>query len=127
LAAVTVRTQVGVTFMSGPRDGETKYFETPSTGNDLVIVIGRREGCDILLEYDGQVSRLHVHLVYDPKNDRFYLIDQTSRNKTWVGQHALEPEQRTEIQPGTLFRVGRTWLRVDPPENSQTDEDMLPF
>lgn len=122
-----MRTQVGVTFMSGPRDGETRYFETSDGGNDRVIIIGRREGCDILLDYDGQVSRLHVHLVYDSNADRFYLVDQSSRNKTWVGQEALKPEERHEIMAGTLFRVGRTWLRVDPPEDQKTEEDELPF
>lgn len=116
-----------ITYMSGPLDGETLQFEQPEPGEDLVISIGRREGCDIQLPFDSQASRLHARLtisaqmvtssesVPEPFVLSFWLDDMQSRNGTFLER---EPEQirgRVSVRPGMLFRIGRTWLRVDVP------------
>jgi hypothetical protein len=123
---MTERDRVYATYMSGPLDGKTLSWGLPRDANELILTIGRREGCDILLDYDSQVSRLHARVLYNLSSDTFYLEDAGSRNGTFVGNERLT--QRVLLLPGMLFRVGRTWLRIDPPRESVTDEyDDLPF
>ena len=56
------RGEISVTFMSGPLDGKTLTFEQPTSGEQRIITIGRRDTCDIHLGFDNQVSRLHARL-----------------------------------------------------------------
>jgi pSer/pThr/pTyr-binding forkhead associated (FHA) protein len=118
------RPTVSITFMSGPLDGKTLTWEVPSDGSELTIVIGRNNGLDISISHDQQVSRVHAHVIYEPRTDRFFLVDKKSRNHTFVGsrREKLEPEQRHTIKAGALFQVGRTWLRIDDGESSSSDE-----
>src|SRR5439155_6808012 len=67
------RGRITVTLMSGPQDGKTLEWDRPEDDSEMVLTIGRREGCDISLDYDTQVSRIHARLVYSPLNQRFYL------------------------------------------------------
>ncbi len=113
--------RIAVTLMSGPLDGKTLEWDRPEDENEMVLTIGRREGCDIPLDYDTQVSRIHARLVYSPASQSFYLEDAGSRNGTFVGSNKLT--ERTLLQPGTLFRVGRTWLRVDPARSAPEETD----
>lgn len=124
------RTRVSVTYMSGPLDGKTLHWDVPPTDPDEIsLTIGRREGCDILLDYDSQVSRTHARVVYDSKQDMFYLEDTASRNGTFLGQERIR--SRTPLTPGDLFRVGRTWMRIDPlapiSEEFEFEDEDLPF
>lgn len=104
------RPNLSVTLMSGPRDGETHIFELGAR-DQMTITIGRRDGCDILLAYDSQVSRLHARLVYDARDMEYFLEDVGSRNGTFIGTRRVH--ERDSIEPGELFRIGRTWLRLD--------------
>src|SRR5579864_1771758 len=108
---------IHVTLMSGPLDGYTFTFSTPSSNDPLVLTIGRREGCSITLGYDTQVSRLHARLIYDTRDTEFFLEDAGSRNGTFLGQTRVK--ERMTLEPGTLFKIGRTWLRVDPLTESE--------
>jgi hypothetical protein len=106
--------QITITLMSGPRDGSLLAFplagDFPAT--PLVLTIGRREGLDISLEYDSQVSRLHAHLIFD--GEQFWLEDTGSRNGTFIGDERLPANERHALTPDGLFRIGRTWMRLDP-------------
>jgi pSer/pThr/pTyr-binding forkhead associated (FHA) protein len=117
--------RITVTFMSGPLDGKTLEWDRPDGEREMVLTIGRREGCDIPLDYDTQVSRLHARIVYEPVSQGFSLEDAGSRNGTYLGSDRLTG--RTSLQPGMLFRVGRTWLRIDPfraaPQEPNADEE----
>ena len=104
--------RITVTYMSGPLDGKTLEWDSPQDDNEMALTIGRRTGCDIMLDYDSQVSRLHARLVYEPTGQTFYLEDAGSRNGTFLGGDKLTA--RTPVEPGALFRIGRTWLRLDP-------------
>lgn len=108
--------RVSVTFMSGPLDGKTVTWKVPENGLNLILTIGRREGCEIMLDYDSQVSRTHARVIYDIHSKQFSLEDSDSRNGTYISTDG-DPRQittRTPLERGQLFRVGRTWLRVDP-------------
>lgn len=119
--------EISVTHMSGPLDGKTLRFEQPDISGELVLNIGRREGCDIHLPSDNQVSRVHARLgclsspvtasdsVSEPFILSFWLEDMRSRNGTFIEREKDPLRGRTSLRPGMLFRIGRTWLRLDVP------------
>ncbi len=65
---------------------------------------------------------LHAKIVYTPATRTFYLEAAASRNGTFLGSDRLNG--RVPLQPGTLFRVGRTWLRVDPPRSAPEETNL---
>lgn len=119
--------EISITFMSGPLDGKTLHFEQPEIGGELIISFGRREGCDVHLPFDNQVSRLHARLgcvstaitasdsVAEPFILSFWLEDMNSRNGTFIEREKQSLRGRASLRPGTLFRIGRTWMRLDEP------------
>jgi pSer/pThr/pTyr-binding forkhead associated (FHA) protein len=114
---------LSITLMSGPRDGETVRVHVNPEDAELIITMGRRDTCDIGLSYDSQVSRQHAQIRYD--GEHFWLEDLDSRNGTFIDGNRLEG--KTTIKPGSLFRVGRTWLRLDPlpPDETQTAKPII--
>lgn len=119
--------EFGVTYMSGPLDGKTLSFEQPEPGHDLTLRLGRREQCEIQLPFDSQASRLHARLIVkvqlvtpsesvpEPVVLSFFLEDAQSRNGTFVERDHDPIKGRVSLRPGVLFRIGRTWLRIDDP------------
>lgn len=118
--------EITICLMSGPRDGDLFSFEVPpDAGRPTEISIGRREGCDICLSYDSQVSREHALVVVD--GEQIWLEDTGSTNGTFIGDQRITG--RAMLEPGQLFRVGRTWLVVLPASRFTTVglDDDLPF
>jgi pSer/pThr/pTyr-binding forkhead associated (FHA) protein len=121
--------EIVVALMSGPKDGDVITINTLLDSGDTVeMTIGRREGCDVCLSYDSQVSREHARLTYD--GDTFWLEDLGSTNGSYIED--IRIDERTELEAGQLFRIGRTWLRVEPlarftPFQDYDDNDDLPF
>ncbi len=111
--------RIAVTYMSGPQDGKSLEWDFPEGDGEMALTIGRRENCDISLDYDSQVSRLHARLLYMPQTQTFFLEDAGSRNGTFIGGEKLTG--RIPLKPGTLFRIGRTWLRLDPLRGAPED------
>lgn len=119
---------ISVTFMSGPLDGKTLPFDQPEIGEQRIITIGRRDTCDIHLDFDNQVSRVHARLgcvsnaMIDSMDETslpallsFWLEDSNSRNGSYIEKDPDPISERRNLRPGTLFRIGRTWLRLDVP------------
>ncbi len=131
--------EISITYMSGPYDGKTMNFEQPEVGEERILLIGRREGCDIHLHFDSQSSRVHARLgmmaipvtasesVENPFMLGFWLEDGNSRNGTFVEKDKNAIKGRISLRPGTLFRVGRTWLRLDVPLTYLDDGDGSQF
>lgn len=121
--------EIAIALMSGPQDGDVLTFETLlDPDRPTEITIGRREGCDVCLSYDSQVSREHAVVIYD--GETFWLQDTDSTNGTFIEEERIET--RTPIKPGQLFRIGRTWMRVEPitrfrPLEPLDPPDDLPF
>ena len=126
---MTDNASITITLMSGPQDGLKLSFPAPPLGQKMALIIGRSDSCDIVLSYDSQVSRRHARLtcasnddtITEGLNERFGLTftleDLGSRNGSYLDeQHSrrLETEDPVELAPNQLFRVGRTWLRIDP-------------
>lgn len=121
------RREISITYMSGPFDGKKLTFAQPAVGEERMLSIGRAEGRDIHLPFDSQVSRLHARLgcvsvptstgdsVTSPYVLTFWLEDGGSRNGTFVEKDDKPVAGRVSVRPGSLFRIGRTWLRLDIP------------
>ena len=97
--------------MSGPDDGAILALTAPKQG--AAYIIGRREDCDVILPYDSQVSRQHSSLTF--KEGRWHVQDLGSRNGTYVGKQKIDG--LVALEPGQMFRVGRTWLRLNHHQN----------
>jgi pSer/pThr/pTyr-binding forkhead associated (FHA) protein len=118
--------RIAVTYMSGPLDGTTLQFAL-HTRDRCSLAIGRRDNCDIHIPQDNQVSRLHARLTCEAQALRsedptlpnrlmvYHLEDADSRNGTFIEGDPHPIAGETSLRPGTLFRVGRTWLRIDVP------------
>ncbi len=82
------------------------------------VVIGRGPSCDVRLP-DPSVSLRHASVAADA--GVYSLVDEASRNGTFVGGVRLSPRAPRVLKDGDLVRVGRVWLemRIDqaaPPE-----------
>ena len=111
-----------IMIMSGPDDGQKVYLSREYGDGKLeddhswVLVFGRREECDVSIPFDTQVSRRHAVLrVTDDR--RFLLQDLGSLNGTYVRKARIE--EPTAVERGELFRLGRTWMRIQPDEGTE--------
>lgn len=107
--------------MSGVEDGQHLDYSADNgdgqfDGDKWTISIGRREDRDIWLRHDIYVSRQHAYL--HCQNDLWSLEDCDSTNGTFIEDNNKDEAVAgtIAIMPGILFRVGRTWLRIDPLE-----------
>lgn len=105
--------------MSGVDDGTV--YEYRSEGNGKVdgsywsLTIGRQEENDICLKYDTFLSRRHGALHW--RDNRWWLEDRNSRNGTFLEDdddffEEVQVEGEVPIEQGKLFKVGKTWLRI---------------
>jgi pSer/pThr/pTyr-binding forkhead associated (FHA) protein len=104
-----------IMFMSGPDDGRvvrlvrSKGHGTVHADESWALLFGRREDCDVIIPFDTQVSRRHAALRVTEEGE-LWLNDISSLNGTFVGKERItDPVQ---IRWQQLFRLGRTWLRV---------------
>jgi pSer/pThr/pTyr-binding forkhead associated (FHA) protein len=111
-----------IMIMSGPDDGQKIYLSREygdgnlEDDNSWVVSFGRREECDVSIPFDTQVSRRHAVLrVTD--DCRFLLEDMESLNGTFVGKARIG--EQTVVERGELFRLGRTWMRIQPDEGTE--------
>jgi len=106
-----------VMIMSGPDDGQKIYLSREHGDGQVeadgtwTLTFGRREECDVSVPFDTQVSRHHATLRVI-QDGTLWLIDAGSLNGTYVGKARIE--QPTLLERGQLFRLGRTWMRVQP-------------
>jgi hypothetical protein len=98
-------TRVELMIMSGPDDGTLLTLAAPHNPDGYLI--GRREDCDVVLPYDSQISRNHARL-YRVNGD-WHVQDLGSKNGTYVGKQRIET---SPLVVGQMFRMGRTWLRL---------------
>lgn len=109
--------------MSGVDDGTTMELYADADGQvdgeQWRLSIGRRDTNDICLRNDTFVSRQHAYIYR--QDDQWWLEDMNSTNGTFIEdyQDIFSDQRVQEIIPidlGQLFRVGRTWLRIQAEE-----------
>src|SRR5690606_21437366 len=103
--------------MSGVDDGMLLRFSAEN-GDGLIedstwiVRLGRRDDNDVCLRHDTYSSRYHARLLW--KDNRWWLEDCDSKNGTFIenGEEDARVNGTIPIEPGQLFRVGRTWFRI---------------
>ncbi|MGB5035078.1 MAG: FHA domain-containing protein, partial [Blastocatellia bacterium] len=88
--------------MEGGDVGETFQLRPTETG------IGRVDG-DIKFPHDGYMSSRHARILQ--RNGRFFLIDNNSRNGTFVKIH-----QEVELHGGDVVLIGKQLFRFEADE-----------
>jgi pSer/pThr/pTyr-binding forkhead associated (FHA) protein len=113
----SVTYQIDIMVMSGVDDGMVhRYASDNGDGKQenggWTLSVGRRDDNDLCLRYDTYSSRYHARLHL--REERWWLEDCDSRNGTFVED--AEEDARVigtiPLEGGQLFRVGRTWLRL---------------
>ena len=112
--------QLDLMIMSGVDDGSLIAYRTQHGDGVLsedtwTITIGRRDENDLCLRNDTFVSRRHAKLHF--KGNRWWLEDCDSTNGTFIEnpKDFFEDSPVKGIIPieiEQLFRVGRTWMRI---------------
>jgi len=109
-----------VTIMSGVDDGTTFELRPESDGDNKngswTISIGRHDDNDLCLRNDTYISRKHACLHW--RHNRWWLEDCRSTNGTFLeddedffaDKRVINKE--VPLDHKQLFRVGRTWLRI---------------
>lgn len=111
--------RLNVMIMSGVDDGSLfKFSADNNDGEHLldgtwVITLGRHDSNDICLNNDTFVSRMHARIIL--RDDGLWIEDCGSTNGTCIETPTedLQIDQIAPLLPGQLFRVGRTWLRIE--------------
>lgn len=110
--------------MGGVEDGALIKYTATNGDGDLsedrwTVSIGRREDNDLCLRNDTYVSRQHAKIHW--KSERWWLEDCNSTNGSFIENPAnFFDDNRIKgiipVEPGQLFRIGRTWMRIQPIE-----------
>ncbi len=120
---MTQSQRIQIMIMSGVEDGTPLTFSQDRDGlpskNVWMLTIGRREDNDLCLRNDTFISRQHANLVWREKY--WWLEDLNSTNGTFVENERdifvdEKVSDRVRIIQGQLFRIGRTWLRLQSAE-----------
>jgi pSer/pThr/pTyr-binding forkhead associated (FHA) protein len=84
-----------------------KIFKYPLDGK---VTLGRNvDKVNIAIDYNRTVSGQHCQIY--TRNNRFYINDLNSANKTYVNGRVITGE--TEITPGTKIRLGEVEFSVE--------------
>jgi len=112
--------KVNLMIMSGVKDGALLEMQTENGDGQIKndrwsISIGRKDENDVCLRNDTFVSRQHANLHW--KDRRWWLEDCDSTNGTFIENETnyFDDQPVKGIIPleiGQLFRVGRTWMRI---------------
>jgi hypothetical protein len=112
--------QLSIMIMSGVEDGALMQYDAAQGDGEVVanawkVSIGRRDESDICLRNDTYISRSHAFL--HRNHEGWWLEDCDSTNGTFLenlddffADHVVKG--KIKIAEGQLFRVGRTWLRI---------------
>jgi pSer/pThr/pTyr-binding forkhead associated (FHA) protein len=113
-----------IMIMSGDKDGSLLEYNTKSGDGELIddhwtLSIGRREDRDLCLRNDTYVSRQHANIHW--KDKHWWLEDCNSMNGTFLeNANDFFDDARVKgivpIEIGQIFRIGRTWMRIQPIE-----------
>ncbi|MEO1290215.1 MAG: FHA domain-containing protein [Chloroflexota bacterium] len=110
---------ITIMLMSGVDDGSVVQLRAETDGRrtdtQWLITVGRKDSNDLCLRNDTFVSRNHANLIW--RDGGWYLEDKDSTNGTFLEDASdffMDERVRgiVPIEPGQLFRVGRTWLRL---------------
>ena len=101
------------------RDGEGRQRIVALDATRGSLSVGRDDGCDICLRWDGKVSRLHARLEHSGGSWTVY-DGGLSRNGTFLNQERVQGHR--VLTDGDQVRLGATemWFRDPAPQRSRT-------
>ncbi|MDX1991478.1 MAG: FHA domain-containing protein [bacterium] len=112
--------KVNIMIMSGVEDGTLLEYNTArgdgkTTSDKWTLSLGRKDENDVCLRNDTYISRQHANL--HRKNEMWWLEDCDSTNGTFLANvdnffDDVPVKGIVPLEEGQLFRVGRTWLRI---------------
>jgi predicted component of type VI protein secretion system len=123
IGALELLERLTLMLMSGVDDGSTLVLRTDSDGtlssNQWKLSLGRKDDNDLCLRNDTFVSRQHAFLIW--RDNGWWLEDRDSTNGSFLeSNHDFFSDTRVQgtvpIEIGQLFRVGRTWMRIQAAE-----------
>jgi hypothetical protein len=104
----------GLPFLVG-RDGDERQRLVMLEPDDERLWVGRGAACDLVLDWDEKVSRVHVELARVA--DGWAVVDDgLSRNGTFVGGERVTGRRR--LHDGDLVRFGSTTMTYRAPAGS---------
>ncbi|ACY17198.1 FHA domain-containing protein [Haliangium ochraceum] len=71
------------------------------------VTIGRSRSCSLRI-LDGSVSSLHARLYFDRGDCEYYVVDEDSRNGTFLNGERLTPGENTRLYSGAMLWFGKT-------------------
>ena len=84
-------------------------------GLDKPVYIGRSRQCEVRVVNDS-VSKTHASIVFDRSTGGYFLIDEKSRNGTFVNSEPVEPGTKTPLWSGAYVSFGdAVFVFIDPP------------
>lgn len=114
-----MKERIQVMVMSGVEDGRLISLASDAASHTgrWTIGIGRKEDNPVCLQRDTFISRYHACLHHE--NGAWILEDMRSKNGTYLesAEHPFDDARVYGSVPlgiGQLFRIGRTWLRLQP-------------
>jgi pSer/pThr/pTyr-binding forkhead associated (FHA) protein len=114
LQAVLRAEREGLPFLVG-RDGDDRQRLVLLEPGDERLWVGRGAACDLVLEWDEKVSRVHVELARVA--DGWAVVDDgLSRNGTFVGGRRVTGRRR--LHDGDLVRFGSSTMTFRAPAGS---------
>lgn len=113
--------KITITIMSGVEDGNTLEYDSARGDGQYVegewaLTIGRKDENDICLRNDTYISRRHANIIWE--NDHWELEDLDSTNGSFLENpedffNDIPVKGMVTLTERQLFRVGRTWLRIE--------------
>ena len=85
-------------------------FKNRDINLEKSIYIGRNKTNAITIENDPLVSRKHA--VIEHIKGKYYLTDLDSTNGTYLNNHPIQKNNKIELSPGDVIRIGKTELNV---------------
>ncbi len=73
-------------------------------------LVGRGPDCDVRLPFDATVSLRHAEVRADGRPGHFLLVDERSRNGSFVNWRPLMPATPAPVGHGDVLGFGRTLL-----------------
>ncbi|MCP4448395.1 MAG: FHA domain-containing protein [Myxococcales bacterium] len=84
-------------------------------GLDKPATIGRSRNCDVRVENES-VSKVHASILLDRGSGGYFVIDQGSRNGTYLNGERVLARQRTSLWSGAYLSFGdAVYVFIDPP------------
>lgn len=101
----------GTTVLGYDEPEEPTFPKLTRLRTEEVIVVDKpdfrigteRKHCDLFICDNNYISRSHADII--TKDDRYYIIDRNSRNKTYVDGKVIPIEKTVEIFSGTKIRL----------------------